>query len=85
MLTILLPCRLSAIYGGTYMLDKPDCQIEYDSEGKAIGVRDKEGALAKCDAVVCDPSYAPEKCKTVGKVRVFALAGLEILLESAVL
>lgn len=62
-------CRLSAIYGGTYMLDKPGCEIVYDEAGKAIGVKDADGAMAKCDAVVCDPSYAKEKCKVTGKVR----------------
>ncbi|XP_076468698.1 rab GDP dissociation inhibitor beta-like [Babylonia areolata] len=60
--------RLSAIYGGTYMLDKPDCEIVTDDSGKVIGVKDKEGAMAQCDAVVCDPSYAPNKCKKVGQV-----------------
>jgi Rab GDP dissociation inhibitor len=60
--------RLSAIYGGTYMLDKPDCKIVYDETGKAVGVQDAEGAVAKCDVVVCDPSYAEDKCKPVGKV-----------------
>ena len=61
-------CRLSAIYGGTYMLDKPDCEIVYNETGTVVGVKDKEGAMAQCDAVVCDPSYAKDKCKTVGKV-----------------
>ncbi|KAK7101913.1 rab GDP dissociation inhibitor beta-like [Littorina saxatilis] len=60
--------RLSAIYGGTYMLDKPNCEIVYDETGKAIGVKDAEGVMAQCDAVVCDPSYAKEKCKVIGKV-----------------
>lgn len=60
--------RLSAIYGGTYMLDKPGCKIVYDETGVAVGVQDADGAVAKCDVVVCDPSYAEEKCKPVGKV-----------------
>lgn len=60
--------RLSAIYGGTYMLDKPETEIVYDEEGKVIGVKDQEGAMAKCGLVVCDPSYAPGKCKKVGQV-----------------
>ncbi|KAK7493949.1 hypothetical protein BaRGS_00014831 [Batillaria attramentaria] len=60
--------RLSAIYGGTYMLDKPGAQIVYDEQGKVIGVKDETGAMATCDAVVCDPSYAVEKCKKVGQV-----------------
>lgn len=58
--------RLSAIYGGTYMLDRPDAKIVYE-DGKVVGVEAK-GEVAKCKMVVCDPSYAPEKCKNVGKV-----------------
>jgi len=57
---------LSAIYGGTYMLDRPDAKIVYE-DGKVVGVEAK-GEVAKCKMVVCDPSYAPEKCKNVGKV-----------------
>jgi len=51
------------------MLDKPGCEIVFDETGKAIGVKDADGAMAKCDAVVCDPSYAKDKCKVTGKVR----------------
>lgn len=59
--------RLSAIYGGTYMLDKADAKIVYDDAGKVIGV-ESDGQLAKCEKVVCDPSYALEKVNHVGKV-----------------
>lgn len=59
--------RLSAVYGGTYMLAKPDCKVVFDEEGKACGVT-SEGETAKCKQVVCDPSYLPDKVKTVGKV-----------------
>ncbi|KAK6945815.1 GDP dissociation inhibitor [Dillenia turbinata] len=59
--------RLSAVYGGTYMLNKPECKVEFDSSGKAIGVT-SEGETAKCKKVVCDPSYLPDKVKKVGKV-----------------
>ena len=52
------------------MLDKPNCEIVYDEQGVAIGVKDQEGATAKCDFVVCDPSYAKEKCNRVGKVKI---------------
>ncbi|CAN1302898.1 Guanosine nucleotide diphosphate dissociation inhibitor At5g09550 [Linum perenne] len=52
--------RLSAVYGGTYMLNKPDCKVEFDDSGKAIGVT-SEGETAKCKKVVCDPSYLPDK------------------------
>jgi len=59
--------RLSAIYGGTYMLDKNIEKIEFDDSGKAVGVNDGQ-AVAKCSAIVCDPSYAMDKCKKVGQV-----------------
>ncbi|KMZ62245.1 Rab-GDP dissociation inhibitor [Zostera marina] len=59
--------RLSAVYGGTYMLNKPECKVEFDENGKAIGVT-SEGETAKCKKVVCDPSYLPEKAKKVGRV-----------------
>ncbi|RLN42958.1 guanosine nucleotide diphosphate dissociation inhibitor [Panicum miliaceum] len=59
--------RLSAVYGGTYMLNKPECKVEFDESGKACGVT-SEGETAKCKKVVCDPSYLPEKVKKVGRV-----------------
>lgn len=59
--------RLSAVYGGTYMLNKPQCKVEFDANGKAFGVT-SEGETAKCKKVVCDPSYLHEKVKKVGKV-----------------
>ncbi|MBA0682894.1 hypothetical protein Goari_024581 [Gossypium aridum] len=59
--------RLSAVYGGTYMLHKPECKVEFDADGKATGVT-SEGETAKCKKVVCDPSYLPDKVKKVGKV-----------------
>jgi len=59
--------RLSAIYGGTYMLNKPVEQIVYDSDGKVGGVK-SEGEVAKCKIVIGDPSYFPDKVKKVGQV-----------------
>jgi len=59
--------RLSAVYGGTYMLNKPECKVEFDENGKAIGVT-SEGETAKCKKVVCDPSYLPDKAMIVGRV-----------------
>ncbi|KAL1557851.1 guanosine nucleotide diphosphate dissociation inhibitor-like protein [Salvia divinorum] len=58
--------RLSAVYGGTYMLNKPDCKVEYE-DGVVVGVT-SEGETAKCKKVVCDPSYSPDKAEKVGKV-----------------
>jgi len=59
--------RLSAIYGGTYMLDKPVDEIVVDELGKVVGV--KSGSeIAKCKQVYCDPSYVPNRIKKVGQV-----------------
>ncbi|KER33762.1 GDP dissociation inhibitor [Opisthorchis viverrini] len=58
--------RLSAVYGGTYMLDKQVENIVYEN-GKVVGVK-AEGEIAQCDAVICDPSYAPDRVKKVGQV-----------------
>ncbi|KAJ8477693.1 hypothetical protein OPV22_021420 [Ensete ventricosum] len=59
--------RLSAAYGGTYMLNKPECKVEFDTRGKAYGVT-SQGITARCKKVVCDPSYLPNKVRKVGKV-----------------
>ncbi|XP_068665009.1 guanosine nucleotide diphosphate dissociation inhibitor 2-like [Aristolochia californica] len=59
--------RLSAVYGGTYMLNKPECKVEFDEEGKACGVT-SDGETATCKKVVCDPSYLHNKVRKVGKV-----------------
>jgi len=67
--------RLSAIYGGTYMLDKKVDEIVYGEDGKFIGVRSGEETV-KADRVIGDPSYFindkggknPEKVIESGKV-----------------
>lgn len=58
--------RLSAIYGGTYMLDKPVDEIVYEN-GKVVGIRSGT-EVAKCQQVYCDPSYVPTKVKKTGQV-----------------
>ncbi|XP_022080961.1 rab GDP dissociation inhibitor alpha-like [Acanthaster planci] len=58
--------RLSAIYGGTYMLDKPVEEIVMDG-GKAVGVK-SEGETARTKLVVGDPSYFPDLVKKTGQV-----------------
>jgi Rab GDP dissociation inhibitor len=58
--------RLSAIYGGTYMLSKPVEEIVYEG-GKVVGVK-SEGEVAKCKFVVGDPSYFQDKVKKSGQV-----------------
>lgn len=52
--------RLSAIYGGTYMLDKQVDEIVFGDDGKVVGVRSGE-EIAKCKQVYCDPSYIPDR------------------------
>lgn len=42
--------RLSAIYGGTYMLDKPIDEIVLGEGGKIVGVR-SGSEIAKCKQV----------------------------------
>jgi len=60
--------RLSAIHGGTYMLNKPVDGFEYGPDGKVCGVRSGD-EVAKCKQVICDPSYiGPEKKQILGKV-----------------
>ncbi|KAI9461776.1 rab GDP-dissociation inhibitor [Boletus coccyginus] len=48
--------RLSAIYGGTYMLDKPVDEIVTDQHGKFVGVRSGDETV-KAKQVIGDPSY----------------------------
>ena len=59
--------RLSAIYGGTYMLDKPIEAIVYDDNGQVCGVT-SQGETAKAKMVIGDPSYFPDKVKKQGQV-----------------
>lgn len=59
--------RLSAIYGGTYMLNKPVEEIVYDENGRVVGVK-SEGEVAKCKQLFCDPSYVPDKVEKVGQL-----------------
>ena len=51
------------------MLDKPCEEIVMDESGAVVGVK-SEGETAKCKMVICDPSYAPDRCKATGKVSV---------------
>lgn len=53
--------RLSAVYGGTYMLAKADAEVVYDADsGRAMGVK-SEGQTATAKFVVGDASYFPSK------------------------
>uniref|UniRef100_A0A8C3HW61 Rab GDP dissociation inhibitor n=1 Tax=Chrysemys picta bellii TaxID=8478 RepID=A0A8C3HW61_CHRPI len=58
--------RLSAIYGGTYMLNKPVDEIVMEN-GQVVGVR-SEGEVARCKQLICDPSYVPERVRRAGRV-----------------
>ena len=57
--------RLSAIYGGTYMLSKPIEKIEGVDDKIAIT---SEGQTVKGKIVVGDPSYFPDRVKKTGQV-----------------
>jgi len=56
---------------GTYMLNKPVSELVYGEDGKIVGVKDTEGAVAKAKQVICDPSYVlstPKKVRQLGKI-----------------
>lgn len=58
--------RLSAVYGGTYMLDKPVEEVVMEG-GKVVGVK-SGGETAKTKLVIADPSYFPDRVKKVAQV-----------------
>merc|ERR1711990_1301244 len=58
--------RLSAIYGGTYMLDKQIEEIVMEG-GKVVGVK-SGGEVARGKQVYCDPSYVSDSVTKAGKV-----------------
>ncbi|RMZ92528.1 hypothetical protein DV736_g241, partial [Chaetothyriales sp. CBS 134916] len=68
--------RLSAIYGGTYMLNTTIDEIQYDAGGKVSGIsatmkeRADEGEgmkfTTKTSTLLGDPSYFPGKVQVVG-------------------
>ena len=60
--------RLSAIYGGTYMLDKPIDEIITDDSGNFVGVRSGSETV-KAKQVIGDPSYFGSGSES-GKLRV---------------
>ena len=67
--------RLSAIYGGTYMLNTNIDEIKYEG-GKVSGIRatmkergeEGEGMKfeTKCKKIIADPSYFQDKVRVVG-------------------
>ena len=58
--------RLSAIYGGTYMLNKPFEGLAMEG-GQVVGVK-SDGETAKCKCVIASPDYFPDKVRKIGKV-----------------
>jgi Rab GDP dissociation inhibitor len=66
--------RLSAIYGGTYMLSTDVEEVLYDGSGKVSGIKatmkDRDGEAmkfeTKCRMIVADPTYFPEKVRPSG-------------------
>jgi len=66
--------RLSAIYGGTYMLSTDIEEVMYDKSGKVSGIkaamrdRDGEGMKfeTKCSTIIADPSYFQGKVRPSG-------------------
>lgn len=58
--------RLSAIYGGTYMLNKPFYGAEFDEDGHVCGVKslddqNENEAVYRTPIVIADPTYFPDK------------------------
>jgi Rab GDP dissociation inhibitor len=62
--------RLSAIYGGTYMLDKPVDEVVYDEAGKFVGIRSGEETV-KADKLIGDPTYFLSSKTKEGEEKVF--------------
>ncbi|KNC82964.1 hypothetical protein SARC_04757 [Sphaeroforma arctica JP610] len=58
--------RLSAVYGGTYMLDTPVDEIVME-EGKVVGVKSGDNVI-KTKMVIGDPSYFSGRVKKTGQV-----------------
>lgn len=58
--------RLSAVHGGTYMLNKPVDEIVMEN-GSVSGVK-SQGQVAKTKIVIADPCYFPERVKKVCQV-----------------
>lgn len=68
--------RLSAIYGGTYMLNTSIDEVLYDDSGKVSGIKatmkdphDKNDTMkftTKTKKILADPSYFPSKVRVTG-------------------
>ncbi|XP_073323603.1 rab GDP dissociation inhibitor beta [Pagrus major] len=58
--------RLSAEYGGTFLLNRGVDEIVMDN-GKVQAVK-SDGKLFQCKQLICDPSYVPNRVRKVGRV-----------------
>ena len=68
--------RLSAIYGGTYMLNTNIDEVLYDESGKVSGIKatmkdrdadeDAMKFTTKTKKILADPSYFPSKARVTG-------------------
>uniref|UniRef100_A0A3P9PNP9 Rab GDP dissociation inhibitor n=2 Tax=Poecilia reticulata TaxID=8081 RepID=A0A3P9PNP9_POERE len=58
--------RLSAEYGGTFLLNKPVDEIVMDN-GKVKAVK-SDGKVFHCKQLICDPSYVPNRVRKMGRV-----------------
>ncbi|XP_001623557.2 rab GDP dissociation inhibitor alpha [Nematostella vectensis] len=58
--------RLCAVWGGTYMLDKAIDEVIMEN-GVVKGVK-TQGEVAKAKVVIGDPSYFPDRVRSIGKV-----------------
>jgi len=61
--------RLSAIYGGTYMLDKKVDEIVLDKNSRFVGVK-CGNEVVKAKQVIGDPSYFVSGSASSGKLRI---------------
>ncbi|KAG9393203.1 GDP dissociation inhibitor [Carpediemonas membranifera] len=59
--------RLSAIYGGVYMMRKPIEEILFNEDGTVRGIK-SEGEEATCDVLIGDPSYFSDYVEATEKI-----------------
>lgn len=62
--------RLCAVYGGTYMLDTPVHAVNFNAAGQfeSIVFGKNGNQKAKAKFVLGDPSYFPDRARTIGQV-----------------
>lgn len=59
--------RLSAVYGGVYMLNKPVDELVME-EGVAKGLKSEGETVHASNGIIGDPSYFPDQVRKVGQV-----------------